>query len=127
MNELLADLTVREFELALLEGRYDESAWSVAESRFQTSGPMRHRLLRIQGLGRHLTGLSGAISSLAEARATEAPTDFELALTLLASNQVEPEHSESENWRQRIGEIRTQLGIERFPALAGERSSINAP
>ncbi len=51
------------------------------------------------------------------------PTDFELALTLLASTMVDPEHSEADDWRRRIEEIRTQLGIERFPQLVAEAAT----
>jgi len=123
MNELLADLRVREFELELLRGHYDESAWLLAEAELGARGPTRHRLLRVHGLGCYLTNTGDATQALSEARSTDAPTDFELALTLLASTMVDPEHSEADDWRRRNEEIRTQLGIERFPQLVAEAAT----
>ena len=126
MNELLMDATLREFELDLLRGHFDESRWSRAQPSAGSGGPMRHRLLRIRGLGLHLTNSAGAAESLAEARSLPAPTDFESAITLLASSLVEPQHADAAKWESRIEDIAAQLGIERFPALVADAPSISS-
>ena len=126
MTELLADLTVREFELGLLEGGFDESQWSSADAEFGSNAPIRHRLLRVCGLGRYLNEHPGARETLADARGEAAPTDFEYALTLRASLLADPTHAETDDWRRQVHEIRSRLGIVRFPELIGARSSISS-
>ena len=118
MAEWIDDLECRQLELDLLAGEASVERCRALLTRFTPEHPFTNRVLRSLGLSEFVAGDSAAArTALDSSLELSSAASYELALTLRALLQIEPDSPEASGWRAESSEIFRRLGVKRPPPL----------